>query len=46
MSDKNHDFTTLSIHRETHSRLEDMKPYESVSFDEFINVLMDSYEDK
>jgi predicted CopG family antitoxin len=36
--------TTLSVHRDVHSRLETLKPYESMSYSEFLDELADVYE--
>lgn len=36
--------TTVSLHRDVHSRLESLKPYESMSYSEFLDELADAYE--
>lgn len=36
--------TSISVDRETRNRLSDLKPYESMSYDDMIRVLMDAYE--
>lgn len=37
-------FTTVCIRRGTKNRLEALMPYESMSWDEFADVLADTYE--
>lgn len=36
--------TTLWVRRETAARLEGMKPYHSITWDEFLSELADTYE--
>jgi 5-methylcytosine-specific restriction endonuclease McrA len=36
--------TTIAVDRKTRNRLGDLKPYESMSYDDMIQVLMDEYE--
>ena len=38
--------TTIGLTRSTHSRLSELKPYDSMSFDEFVGELADHYERK
>lgn len=38
--------TTVSVERETHARLEAAKPYDSMSFDEFVNDVLDRVEER
>lgn len=38
--------TSVSMSRSTRDRLRDMKPYDSMSYDEFLQELMDSYEEQ
>lgn len=38
------DRATLGIERETKERFEELKPYNTITHDEFIQVLMDTYE--
>lgn len=47
-STEQHDrgYTTLSVSRKLHSRLEQMKPYSSMSFGKFIHKLADTYENE
>jgi hypothetical protein len=37
-------YTTVTVTRDTHRRLDDLKPYESMSYDEFLSELADDYE--
>lgn len=39
------EITTVQVTRSVHSRLEALKPYESMSYNEFIEELVDTYED-
>jgi len=43
MSESENGFTTLTVRRETHRELEELKPYESMSFDELIGEMADDY---
>jgi len=36
--------TTITVDKETHRRLERLKPYESVSFNDLLTDMVDSYE--
>lgn len=36
--------TSLGVYAETRRRFEDAKPYDSISADEFVNVLLDRWE--
>lgn len=38
--------TTLSVRRETKSRLESLRPYDSLSWTEFVEKLADIYEER
>ena len=38
------EYTTLNVRRRTHRRLEALKPYDSMSYDEFLGELADAYE--
>jgi len=38
-------FTSLGARRSTVERLEDLKPYDSMSWDEFLAELADNYEE-
>lgn len=44
MGETDNEFTTVPIRKGTVNRLRDIKPYESVSWDEFIRELADAYE--
>ena len=44
MSSQNSRNTTVGVSEQTHERLKELKPYDSVSFDEFINELADVWE--
>lgn len=44
MAKADNEFTTVSLRRGTVERLEDIRPYESISWDEFIGELADAYE--
>ena len=35
---------TITVREQTHQRLENLKPYETVSFDELLNEMADVYE--
>jgi len=35
------EYTTLTVRRETHRELEELKPYESMSFDDLIREMID-----
>lgn len=37
--------TSLGLREKTRQRLETLKPYESISWDEFLNELADTYEE-
>jgi len=37
-------FTSLGVRESTAGRLDDLKPYESMSWDEWVNELADVYE--
>ena len=37
-------FTSLGVRRSTADRLEEIKPYESMSWDEFLAEMADTYE--
>ena len=37
-------WTTLGIRKSIHSRLTELKPYESMSFNDLLNEMADSYE--
>jgi hypothetical protein len=37
-------FSTLGIRKDTKRRFEEAKPYESLSHDEFVDVLLDRWE--
>ena len=37
--------TTVSVHRETRDRLRSLKPYESMSFNDLLVDMADSYEE-
>ena len=37
--------TSIGVRRETHERLEEVRPYDSISWDEFLHELADVYED-
>lgn len=37
--------TTLSVDKETHERFQEAKPYESLSANEFVDELIDRYEE-
>jgi predicted CopG family antitoxin len=43
-TDTKREQTTLSVHQDVHARLESLKPYNSMSFNEFIVELADLYE--
>jgi predicted CopG family antitoxin len=43
MSESENTFTTLTVRRETHRELEKLKPYQSMSFDELIREMAESY---
>jgi predicted CopG family antitoxin len=36
--------TTVTVHESVHDRLADAKPFDSLSYSEFINELLDQYE--
>lgn len=36
--------TSIQVHDSTHARLEDLKPYETMSFDELLNEMADQFE--
>lgn len=38
--------TTVEVKRPTHQRLEELKPYDSMSFDEFISETLDVWENQ
>lgn len=38
--------TTVQVHRSTHSRLEELRPYDSMSFNELIEEMADVYEEQ
>jgi hypothetical protein len=38
------EWTSLGIRRSVHSRLEELKPYESMSFNDLLDDMADSYE--
>lgn len=42
----NQDVTSVRVHRDTHRRLKDLKPYDSVTFDEFLREMADVYEER
>jgi hypothetical protein len=44
-SDESRRATTVSVHREVHSRLESLKPYDSMSMNELIVDMADTYEE-
>lgn len=44
MSTVEPDRTTVGLSRSTKSRLDELKPYESMSYDEFLAELADHYE--
>ena len=37
--------TTVSVQRDVHSRMEDAMPFQSMSYSEFIDTLLDVYEE-
>lgn len=37
------DYTSLRVSRSTHERLKDIRPYDSMSFDELIDEMADTY---
>lgn len=39
------DRTTLWVSSDTHSRLSDLKPYDSMSFDDLLTEMADIYEE-
>lgn len=43
MSQMDSDYTTLSIRRDTKRQLQELKPYDSMSFDELIGEMAESY---
>lgn len=45
MNRANSDYTTLSIRRETKRQLQDVKPYESMSYDELIGEMTESFQE-
>ena len=44
MSESPAQFTSVSVHTEVKSRLEELKPYDSMSWSEFAEELADVYE--
>lgn len=36
--------TTVTVQRSTHRRLKELRPYESMSFDDLISEMVDVYE--
>ena len=38
--------TTIQVDKETLERLQELKPFESISHDEFLNHLADEYENE
>jgi len=36
--------TTLTVRRDTHERFQSAKPYDSITADEFVGVLLDRWE--
>lgn len=44
MSTREKERSSLGVYEETRERFESAKPYESVSADEFVNVLLDKWE--
>lgn len=44
MSQSANDRTTLTVSRDTHSRFRSAMPYESMSADEFVDVLLDEWD--
>ena len=38
--------TTMSVHRDVHERLDSLKPYDSMSYSEFLDELADVYENQ
>jgi hypothetical protein len=36
--------TTVTVHRSTHRRLKEVRPFESMSFDDLISEMADVYE--
>jgi len=45
MSEADHSHTTLWVSRETASQLREMKPFDSLTWDEWLAELADHYED-
>ena len=43
--DGSNGWTCLGIHDSVHSRLTDLKPYESMSFNDLLNDMADAYEE-
>jgi len=46
MSQSENHRSTLGVHTDTKRRFEDAKPYDSMSADEFVDVLLDKWEGK
>lgn len=38
--------TTIQVSRATHARLSETKPFESMSYDEWVRTIVDDYEGK
>lgn len=38
--------TTLGVHEDTKERFNEAKPFDSISADEFVNYLLDEWEDE
>ena len=43
-SDTRPQYTTLTVRQDLHERLARLKPYDSMSFDEFLQEMFDEYE--
>lgn len=46
MSDRGSDWSSLGVRRDTKRRFDQAKPYETMSPDEFVDVLLDRWEGK
>mgnify|MGYP006307873521 CR=1 FL=1 len=44
-SETKRDVTTIHIDRSTHSRLKEIRPYDSMSFGEFVSAMADVWEE-
>lgn len=45
MASAQEDRTTVQVKRRTHTRMKELRPYDSMTFDEFIREMADVYEE-